>query len=88
MEQISLMDAQQLLSYLSEIIGTHEYEELLAEQAKKCATICLIGWCFEALSLRMMPDAAAAQQQSCKLLTGSSEDRTAHCDCACPGWRS
>jgi chromosome segregation ATPase len=38
-EQISLMDAQQLLSYLSEIIGTHEYEELLTEQAKKCATL-------------------------------------------------
>lgn len=36
-EQISLMDPQQLLGYLSEIIGTHEYEELLAEQAKKCA---------------------------------------------------
>ena len=44
MEQISLMDAQQLLSYLSEIIGTHEYEELLAEQAKKCATICLMPY--------------------------------------------
>jgi hypothetical protein len=37
-EQISLMDPQQLLGYLSEIIGTHEYEELLAEQAKKCAS--------------------------------------------------
>jgi hypothetical protein len=37
-EQISLMDPQQLLSYLSEIIGTHEYEERLETLAKTCAS--------------------------------------------------
>lgn len=34
-EQISLMDAQALLNYLSEIIGTHEYEEALEQLSKQ-----------------------------------------------------
>lgn len=34
MEQISLMDPRALLTYLSEIIGTHTYEESLEQLAK------------------------------------------------------
>ena len=61
-EQISLMDAQQLLSYLSEIIGTHEYEELLAEQAKKCD--CVPCWLvLEPVNLMTMLNANADQQR-------------------------